>query len=148
MIFRSVLSNWVGLVVLGVISFILTPILIHGLGELYFGMWVLVSSLVDYYGLMDIGLRATVQRYVAHLRGSKDQDGLNQTIATALVFTLGVSAIIFVSVFGLSWALPHFFKLRGSSIPLFRWLVILMGVDMALTLPARLLGTLDRKSVV
>lgn len=142
MIFRSVLSNWVGLVVLGVISFILTPILIHALGELYFGMWVLVSSLVDYYGLMDIGLRATVQRYVAHLRGSKDQDGLNQTIATALVFTLGISAIIFVSVFGLSWALPHFFKLRGSSIPLFRWLVILMGVDMALTLPARLVGTL------
>ena len=141
MIFRNVLSNWVGLVVLGAISFILTPILIHGLGELYFGMWVLVSSLVDYYGLMDIGLRATVQRYVAHLRGAKDQDGLDQTIATALVFTLGISAIIFVSVFGLSWALPHFFKLQGASIPLFRLLVILMGVDMAVTLPARLLGT-------
>lgn len=141
MIFRNALSNWCGLFVLGLISFILTPILIHGLGELFFGMWVLVSSLVNYYGLMDLGMRATVQRYVAHLRGSNDKEGLDQTIATALVFTLAISGAIFLSTFGLSWVLPHFFKLHGTSISLFRWLVIVMGVDMAISLPARLLGT-------
>ncbi len=44
---RSIFSNWLGLVVMGVTSVILTPILIHGLGDFYYGMWVLFASTLD-----------------------------------------------------------------------------------------------------
>ena len=64
---RNVLSNWVALVVTAVISFVLTPILVHGLGHFYYGLWILVGSLVDYFGLLDVGIRTTLQRFVWEL---------------------------------------------------------------------------------
>lgn len=141
MIVRNVLSNWVGLVVFGVVSFILTPILIHGLGDLYYGMWILVSSVFDYCGLLDIGMRTTIQRYVARLRGANERENLAETFTTALVLTLWISVLILVLTIALMWVLPSYFKLHGASVVVFRWLAILMGLNVAITLPSRLLGT-------
>ena len=53
---RSVLSNWFALVVNGLVSIALTPILIHGLGDFHYGMWILVASLVEYSSFIDMGL--------------------------------------------------------------------------------------------
>ena len=44
---RNIFSNWFGLLVLGIISVILTPAMVHGLGNVSYGMWALVGSLLD-----------------------------------------------------------------------------------------------------
>ena len=78
---KNIFSNWLGLVVMGLISVVLTPAMVHGLGPLYYGMWALVGSLVDYSGMLDMGMRATLFRYVAFFRGANQRDSLNQTFA-------------------------------------------------------------------
>ena len=85
---RSVLSNWVAMVLTGVISVALTPILIHGLGDFHFGMWVLVGSLIEYSSFIDMGLRTTLQRFIARFQGARDREALNETPVSYTHLTL------------------------------------------------------------
>jgi O-antigen/teichoic acid export membrane protein len=138
---RSVLSNWVGMAVTGVASFILTPILIHGLGDFQYGMWVLVMSITDSYGLLDTGMRITMQRYVARLKGIEAREALNETFMTALAIMMTISFGVCILSVVLAVLAPSFFHMAGASSLLFRRLIVVVGVTMAIILPTRALGT-------
>ncbi len=140
-IVRSVLSNWVGMAVTGVASFILTPILIHGLGDFQYGMWVLVMSITDSYGLLDTGMRVTMQRYVARLKGVEERGALNETFMTALAIMVAVSFGVCILSVVLALFAPPFFHLAGTSSYLFTRLIVIVGLTMAIILPTRALGT-------
>ena len=88
MIIRSIFSNWVGLAVTGVISIFLTPFMIHRLGNFEYGMWVLVGSLLDYYGLLDLGMRTAVFRFVSQFKGSGERDALDVPKTRCVLATL------------------------------------------------------------
>jgi len=62
---RSVFANWAGLGVNALLSLVLTPILVHGLGSLYFGMYMLVAAVLDSCGLLDFGMRTAMFRFLA-----------------------------------------------------------------------------------
>lgn len=141
MILKNIFSNWFGLLVFGLLSFILTPILIHGLGQFYFGLWMLVSSVISYYGLLDMGLRMTTQRYVARFHGSNDRQALDETFTTTLGLTLAVSLLLLILAGGLVFVLPQFFKLHGADAATFRALILITALDVAVSLPQRLLTT-------
>lgn len=141
MILRSILSNWVALAVTAGVSLVMTPLLIHGLGNFYFGLWILVGSLVDYYGLLDVGIRTTLQRFVARLKGQDDRAALNETFATGLAATGAVSLLIFALTAGLAAFPAHaWFGIEDGARVLFRQLVLSLGVTVGITVPARLLG--------
>lgn len=137
---RSILSNWVAVAVSGVIAFLITPTLIHGLGDFQYGMWILVASILDHYGLLDVGIRTTLQRYVARFYGAEDRAALNQTLITALTFAGIVCAVIAAMTIGLSAILPGFFKVTGAERVVFARLVLLSGFAVAIAFPARVLG--------
>jgi O-antigen/teichoic acid export membrane protein len=120
----------------------MTPLLIHGLGHFGYGMWVLVGSLVDYYGLLDVGIRTTLQRFVARLKGHEDRDSLNETLVTGLLLTSAIAAAIFILTIGFAAAIPahRWFDVDDSAVPVFRRLVLYLGFAVGVTLPARLLG--------
>ena len=141
MVIRNVFSNWLGMIVLGVVSFLMTPVLIHGLGDFQFGMWALVVSLVDYYGLLDVGMRVALQRFVARYKGANNRTALNELLVAALTLVAIVGVVICVLTAVLALALPGFLHIAGLSVKLFRWLIVLMGMSMLCILPARLLGT-------
>src|SRR5438445_11394622 len=129
---RNVMSNWFGLLGLGMISFCLTPMMIHYLGDLQFGMWVLVSSVTDNYGLLDIGMRHTLQRFVARSKASELPETVNEIFSTALAVTLGFALLILgVSIF-LAYLLPGYFKLDAGSRTLFSKLILALGASVAL----------------
>jgi len=138
---KSVFSNWFGLVFNGLVSFLLTPLLIHHLGTLYYGMWILAASLLDYYGLLDIGMRTALFRFVARANGASERKALNTTINTALAITAGIGLFLVVLIPALTLLLPGFFDVPAAEIPNFRWLLILVGLSLAITFPARVLGT-------
>ena len=128
------------MVVTGLLGFILTPLLIHGLGDLQYGMWVLVASALEQYGLLDMGIRGTLQRFVARYEGSRDRHALDETFASALAVSLGVCLLACVISVGLARVLPSFFQLSGPGAALFRKLVVLLGLSVAVTFPAQVIG--------
>ena len=137
---RSVIYNWAGLLVAGLISFLLTPVLIRSLGPYYYGLWMLVGSLTDYYGLLDAGIRVTLQRFVARQSGTNERDALNETFSTALALTLLVFALVAAVAIALAFLLPRFFLLSGANQQAFQSLMLLFGLNVGLTLIARLCG--------
>jgi len=137
---RSIFSNWLGLVVMGVTSVILTPILIHGLGDYYYGVWILVASAVDYYGMLDLGMRPALFRMVAWSKGADDAIAMHETLLSALAFTVGVGFCVLVLSLLLIPVLPDFFRLSGTGRQIFPWLMILLGLNVAGAFPARMLG--------
>jgi O-antigen/teichoic acid export membrane protein len=137
---RSVIYNWLGLLVAGLVSFLLTPVLIRSLGVYYYGLWMLVGSLTDYYGLLDVGIRVTLQRFVARQSGTQERDALDQTFSTAMALTWIISLVIVVGAVLLAFVLPGFFSLHGEARAIFQVLMLLFGAQVALTLIARLYG--------
>jgi O-antigen/teichoic acid export membrane protein len=138
---RSIFSNWIALVVTGVISVVLTPVLIHGLGDFHYGMWILVGSLLEYSSFIDMGLRTTLQRFVAKLQGAQQRRGLNETLATSLALGLVVCFLLCVLTGVLALLLPGFFGLAGGAKTLFAKVVVLLGLSVAVTFPARVLAS-------
>src|ERR1700685_1480038 len=136
---KHIFSNWIGLFVLGAISVILTPAMVHGLGNLYYGMWVLVGSFIDYSGLLDMGMRATVFRYVAFFRGANQREALNETFTTGMAISFSTMCVGILAFVGLSFILPRFFKFTGPDKAIFMWTIILMGTALSAALPGQFL---------
>src|SRR5271169_3009994 len=136
---RSIFSNWVGLLAVGLMSFLITPFMIHRLGDFQFGIYALAFSTVGYFDLLAQGIRSTLQRFVGRLSGARDREALDSVFSTALTVTLVVGAFIIVVFVGFSRVLPSFFKLSPEEQQLFAKLVILLGINLGLGVPAALL---------
>lgn len=128
-------ANWTGFASQVVVAFFVTPILVHGLGDRRYGIWALVESIIAYLTLFDLGLAASLVRYVAKFEASEDQNGLNRVFsATVLAFTIaGVAALAIALALALPWARP-----LGVPVDLARdtrWLLVLLGGKLAVGLP-------------
>src|SRR5690348_15144993 len=127
---RSIFSNWVGDLVIGLISFLITPFMVHRLGDFQFGIYTLAFSAVGYFDVLAQGIRSTLQRFVGRLSGTGEHEALNSVFSTALTVSVVVGAFIVTAFFGLSWVLPSFFKLGPAHRQLFAQLVILLGLNL------------------
>lgn len=138
---RSIFSNWVGLVVMAACTAVLTPVMIHHLGAVEYGVWVLAGSVLDYYGLLDIGMRAAMFRYVGTFRGSDVREEVDRTFSSALFIVIVTAVLICLISAGLACYLPRVMTIKGTSPEVFGWLLLLLGSSVGITFPMRMLAT-------
>jgi O-antigen/teichoic acid export membrane protein len=138
---RSILSNWFGLVVLAASTGLLTPIMVHHLGAVDYGVWVLASSILDYYGLLDLGMRSAMFRYVSLFRGGSQREEVDRTFSSALLLVIGTAVLICLLSVGIAYLLPRFTHVEGITPRMFSWLLFLLGVSIAVMFPTRMLAT-------
>jgi len=138
---RSILSNWIGLVVLAASTVLLTPVMIHHLGAVDYGVWVLSSSVLDYYGLLDLGMRSAMFRYVALFRGGALRDEVDRTFSSALSLVTATAILIGGLSLGVARLLPRFVTLQATSPQVFSWLLFFLGTSVAIMFPTRMLAT-------
>ncbi len=138
---RNVFANWAGLGINALLSLLLTPILIHGLGSLYFGMFMLVASLLDSCWLLDFGMRTAMFRFLSLYRGSGDRKELDRTFASGMVIACCSASLILLVAGCAIFLLPHFFAVAIADRPVFRALLLLSGASVAAAFVAQFLGT-------
>lgn len=92
-VLRNVFCNWASYLVTAAVGFLLTPLVVHSLGNAGYGLWTLVLSLTGYFGLLDLGIRSSLGRFVARHIALKDETGVNRTASTALAM-LGLGGVI------------------------------------------------------
>lgn len=138
---RSILSNWFGLVVLAASTALLTPVMVHHLGAVNYGVWILASSVLDYYGLLDLGMRSAMFRYISLFRGASQREEVDRTFSSAL-FLVSLTAVLIglLSVI-VAWILPRFLHVQGTTPRVFGWLLFLLGTSVAVMFPTRMLAT-------
>ena len=92
---KNIFSNYVGIAGAIIIAFMLSPFLVHSLGDTRYGVWSVVSALTGYMALLDLGVSSAMAKYVSKFKALKDYRSLNQVLASGLVIMLsaGLSLI-------------------------------------------------------
>src|ERR1700737_159025 len=89
-IVKNVGSSWFALGVDVVVGVLLSPFILHRLGDTAFGVWVLIFSITGYYGLFDLGIRSSIVRYVSKFSATKSTDEIAKLINTSLFSYTGI----------------------------------------------------------
>lgn len=93
---RNLTSGWVMLFAELAVAFLLTPFIIKQLGLSAYGLWTLMIGVIGYMGLIDVGIRGSVGRYINHYMALKDKQAVSQVVGTAMVVlsALGLLALL------------------------------------------------------
>jgi len=131
-----------GLVANTCIAFFMMPFVVHHLGDRIYGYWVLVGSVLGYYGILDFGIVSAVQYFVAKALGERDSSLVNRTIATSF-FTFAGIGFLTLGVTGVLAFAAAMFTNDPAQIRLLRFVLLIMGAGFAIGFPGRaLLGAL------
>jgi O-antigen/teichoic acid export membrane protein len=134
-VMRNVFANWGSYFIGALVGFLMMPFMVHQLGDVKYGIWILVINFTGYLGLLDLGISSSIVKYVAEFRAKKDIHGLNEVCSTAFYFYLvsGVLAFLLTAIIAL-YFIP-FFKIPVAQLPEARYVSIIVGLGIGLSLP-------------
>lgn len=117
-----------------IVPFFLAPFVVHHLGTVTYGVWILVSATISYLMLLDFGLRGAVIRYLAQSAARGEHDESRRTVDAALRMRLLIGAGILCVSVALAAVFPHLFKVPADLARQAQWAVLITGVNLALTM--------------
>jgi len=85
---------------------VVTPIVLHALGDETFGVWSFIGSITIYLGILDFGLGPSVVRFAAEARGRAAPEETNELASVALALYAAIGAVTLVAGVALSWLVP------------------------------------------
>lgn len=139
-VLRNVITNYARDVSGAVISFVLTPLMVHMLGEGGYGLWVTVFSLTGYFGLVDQGLRPSLVRYVSRDRAAGDQDSLSRTLSSAFALYTVAGVLVLAATAYVASQAGTWFRIEPAAVPAARATVMVAGLSLAIGFPFAVFG--------
>ena len=94
-VMRNVASNWGAYVLTMGVNFFLSPYVVRHLGNTGYGVWTLILSLTGYLGLLDLGVRGAVTRYVAKFHSQADHKNASNVASSAMLIFSSAGLIAF-----------------------------------------------------
>jgi len=86
---KNVIFNFAGQFFLLLISFLTTPIIIGFLGNDLFGILAIVTAVLGYFSLLDLGMGLSVIKYISEYSAKDDKRGIEKIVGSALtVYTI------------------------------------------------------------
>lgn len=117
------------------VTFVMAPIVLQALGKTRYGVWSFVESLLAYLLILDLGVGASLVRFVPRFVAGGDGAALNRVYSACLGFFLVIGAIVavvgtsVVAVVGVGLDVPA--ELVGEV----QWVLLAAVVHFAATLP-------------
>ena len=91
---QSVVWNWAGVSISLITGFLLSPYLFRKLGPEGYGIWALSFSLIEYYWLLDLGVRSATAKFVAHYWTTGEPDQVSEIMSTAVSYSCLIAAFM------------------------------------------------------
>lgn len=123
-----------------VVGFFLAPFIVHHLGDVAYGVWVLAMSSVNYLGLLDLGMRSSVLRFVSKGRASEDHELSSSAFSAALWVRIQISAAVLLLTGLLVAIFPHIFKIPPDLSRAAQIAVLIIGVNLASSMSLGVFG--------
>lgn len=129
-------SQVVSLIAAAVSSFFLMPFIVHHVGDRLYGFWALAWTIIGYYGLLDLGLSSAISQYICVALGK------NETSECCVIFNIALriqtlfGAVALLITVLIALATPWFCH-NSADVPVFRQVILLLGIGEALAFPAR-----------
>ena len=131
---RAAASNVTGRLLSIFVWFLLTPVILHAIGSDAYGLWVLVTSLVSYGFLLDLGVSATLTKYVAEHVARGELEDARRYVATAVRLQMLLGGLAFLLALLLAALLPTVLQVDDELRRDIPTLVVLMGATVGLSL--------------
>ena len=130
-ILRNITSNWIGFVVNAAVTLALTPFVLNQLGAARYGIWILTSSFIGYYGFLDLGFRAGVTQYLTGYLAVRDYDRgsdcLSSAVAVLSLLGLLMAALSVVT----AYITPYLFTIPPDMVQEAFWCIMVVGISSA-----------------
>jgi len=130
-ILRNITSNWVGFAVNAAVTLILTPFVLRELGAARYGIWILTSSFVGYYGFLDLGFRTGVVQYLTRYLAVNDYERGSDCISSAVSALSVLSMVMVILSLGGAVAAPYLFALPPGTGNEAFWCILIVGISSA-----------------
>ena len=127
-ILRNITSNWIGFAVNAVVTLALTPYVLSQLGAARYGIWILTSSVIGYYGLLDLGFRAGITQYLTRYLAIRDYDRASESLSSAMAVLSLLGLVMTVLSIGGAYVAPHLFTIPPGMVDEAFWCVLIVGI--------------------
>jgi len=130
----SVMGNWIAFAISVGVAFFLSPFIVHHLGNIAYGVWTLVVSMISFMSLLDLGLRGAVTRFVARDHAQGNHLESSRAVSAAFWLRMWISLLIITASLILSVLSTIIFRIPAELHLSARYAIILTGTSLALTL--------------
>lgn len=131
---RNVLSNWGAFVCAAAVSFLLSPYIVRTLGDSAYGAWAVLNSVVGYLGLLDLGVRGAVMRYVARFHDTGEHDRAGRLTSSAVLLFGATACVAVILAIVLAANVEHAFNLPADVVHAARIVALVGGLNIAVAL--------------
>jgi O-antigen/teichoic acid export membrane protein len=129
-------ANTLGFIAQVAVSFVMAPITVAALGDDRYGAWSFVESFLAYMLLFDLGVAASLVRFVPRFVASEDRAALNRTYSACLVFFMAVAVVAgLVGWCALTAAADWWLAVPSPLKTELRWVSLIVVAHFALSLP-------------
>ena len=140
LIARNVVGRYAALIVEAVIGLVLLPFNVSHLGPAAYGVWLLASTVTIHFSLLDLGFGGAFVRFVARCRARQDARALNEIASTLFVVYAGIGVLSYVVAAVVAFNLGSLFRITPEQAEVGRWLLLIIGVQVALNFPFSVFG--------
>ena len=131
---RNVFSNWGSYLIAIGVNFFISPYVVRHLGNTGYGVWTLILALTGYLGLLDLGIRGAVTRYVARFHAQNDHNKAANVASSAMLLFSAFGLLAVLSSFLLAAVAIHRMNIPPEYWMAARIVVILTGISVAISL--------------
>ena len=109
---RNSSFHFVGGLLPAVALFVTIPIILHRMGADAYGALVLITSIVGYFGLIDVNATAGTVKYVAEHQARGEHDDVGRVVSFGLLIYLGIGLVGAAALYvGAAWLVDDVFNI-------------------------------------
>lgn len=136
----GILMNWTAFVVSVVVSFFLSPFVVHRLGNVAFGVWVLANSSIAYMALLDLGMRGAVTHFVAKHQAREQHLESSRAVSVALAFRTLIGLAVIGASLILAALAAKIFRIPPNMWMAAKWAIVISGFNLSFSLIVGVFG--------
>lgn len=129
---RNIASNWLGFAINAAVTLFLTPFVLRELGVGRYGIWILTSSVIGYYGFLDLGFRAGVTQYLTRYFALEDYESASDCISSAVAVLSLLGVMLATLSVVAAFVVPHLFHLPVELNHEAFWCILVVGMSSAI----------------
>lgn len=137
---KNVTTRYLAITTEMVVGLLTLPFNLHHLGKEAYGLWMLTGSLMVHFSLLDMGYGGALVKFMAQYRAQRNARALNEIASTLFFVFTAVGVVAYLVTIVLALSLPHLFRLTPEEVYMGRWILLIIGLNVALNFPFSVFG--------
>ncbi len=98
-LFRNSVFGSGGFVFISLVGLVITPFLVSNFGFEQYGIYILIISIVGYYGIFDFGLGQGLIKFVSEYNSTDSKEQLNDAVNSVFTIQLMIGLVLSTTIF-------------------------------------------------